>query len=224
MASDLEEYPNSIFDFGNVDVFLVSETDEGDKVFMPDALITRGEVAKLLAQFYVENPTWTKTGPNDFPDLSGEEEYADEAKLLGSLGVFMGYPEGDFIGDQYINRAEFVTLLARMTGLEIVDTTGQTHAFRDTGELDTWAYSEIDALSKTGILLGVGEGYFEPGRCITRSEVATLLTRLLRFPMTENGELTIPVDVNEDHWARESILRAVNGSRILEESMLEEVP
>lgn len=219
-----EEYPNSIFDFGNVDVFLVSETDEGDKVFMPDALITRGEVAKLLAQFYVENPTWTKTGPNDFPDLSGEEEYADEAKLLGSLGVFMGYPEGDFIGDQYINRAEFVTLLARMTGLDIVDTTGQTHAFRDTGELDTWAYSEIDALSKTGILLGVGEGYFEPGRCITRSEVATLLTRLLRFPMTENGELTIPADVNEDHWARESILRAVNGSRILEESMLEEVP
>ena len=109
------------------------------------------------------------------------------------------------------------------TGLEIVDTTGQEHAFLDTGELDTWAYSEIDALSyqTSGVLLGVGEGYFAPERDITRSEVAALLTRLLRFPLAQTGEeLIVPTDVEEDHWARECILRAVNGSKILEESLL----
>lgn len=221
------EYPNSIFDFGNLDAFLVSGDQEGetqDKIFQPEAGITRGEVAKLLAQFYVENPTWDKTGPEDFPDVTGEEDYAEAVRLLGSLGVFQGYPEGCFSGDQYISRAEFVTLLARMTGLEIVDTTGQEHAFLDTGELDTWAYSEIDAFSyqTTGVLLGVGEGCFAPQRNITRSEVAALLTRLLRFPLVETGELVVPTDVDEDHWARECILRAVNGSKILEESLLTE--
>ena len=55
--------------------------------------------------------------------------------------------------------------------------------------------------------------------------MAALLTRLLRFPLGQEEELIIPVDVTEDHWARDCILRAVNGSRILEESMLlEEFP
>ena len=141
---------------------------------------------------------------------------------MGSLGVFVGYPEGGFNGEQYISRAEFVTLLVRMTGLDIVDTAGQPHAFLDTGEDSTWAYAEIDALSTqtSGVLLGVGEGYFDPDRNITRSEVAALPTRLLRFPMNQNGEVVVPVDVEEDYWARECILRAVNGSGILEESML----
>ena len=189
--------------------------------FLPENPMTRGEVALLLAQFYVENPTWGKTGPDSFPDVTGEEEYAEAVKLLGSLGVFQGYPEGCFSGDQYISRAEFVTLLVRMAGIEVVDTTGQEHAFLDTGELDTWAYSEIDALSRQpGILLGVGEGYFAPSRAITRSEVAALLTRMIRFPWVQNGELVVPADVGEDHWARENILQAVNGSQILEESLL----
>lgn len=223
-----EEYPNSIFDFGYLESFLVSaggDGREGDKLFLPEEHITRGETARLLVQFYVKNPSWSKIGPEDFPDLTGEEDYAEAAKLLGSLGVFMGYPEGEFAGEQYINRAEFVTLLARMTGLNIVDTAGQPHAFLDTGEEDTWAYSEIDAMSwqTTGVLLGVGEGYFAPGREITRSEVAALLTRLLRFPMTQTGELVVPIDVEEDHWARDCILRAVNGSHVLEESLVEEI-
>lgn len=215
-----EEYPDSIFDFGHIDAFW-GTVEGGDMFFLPENPMTRGEVALLLAQFYVENPTWGKTGPDSFPDVTGEEEYAEAVKLLGSLGVFQGYPEGCFSGDQYISRAEFVTLLVRMAGIEVVDTTGQEHAFLDTGELDTWAYSEIDALSRQpGILLGVGEGYFAPSRAITRSEVAALLTRMIRFPWVQNGELVVPADVGEDHWARENILQAVNGSQILEESLL----
>ncbi|MDE6107049.1 MAG: S-layer homology domain-containing protein [Oscillospiraceae bacterium] len=223
-----QDYPNSIFDFGNQDAFLVSGTGaggKGDKLFKPEMGITRGETAKLLAQFYVSNPSWSKRGPEEFADLTGEEDYAEAAKLLGHLGVFMGYPEGDFAGEQYISRAEFVTLLARMTGLNIEDTFGQAHAFLDTGEEDTWAYAEIDALSRqTGILYGVGEGYFAPDRNITRSEVAALLVRLLRFPVAQNKELVIPIDVDEEHWARECILRAVNGSHIVETNLLWDEP
>ena len=217
-----EEYPASIFDFGHIDAFW-DPGEDGDMLFLPENPLTRGEVAMLLAQFYVENPDWNKTGPESFPDVTGEEDYAEAVQLLGRMGIFQGYPEGNFGGERYISRAEFVTLLVRMSGIEVVDTTGQEHAFRDTGELDTWAYSEIDALSRQpGILLGVGEGYFAPDRAITRSEVAAILTRMLRFPWVQNGELVIPTDVGEDHWARENILQAVNGSQILEESLLTE--
>ena len=97
-----------------------------------------------------------------------------------------------------------------MTGVEIPDTTGEPHAFLDTGEEDTWAYREIDAMRDVpGILLGVGEGYFAPTRPITRAESAVFLTRMLEFPLVGEEPL-IPKDVGENHWARGSILRAVN--------------
>ena len=212
------QYPDSIFDFGNIDSFLVPNGD-GDLFFLPRAKMTRGEVAILLAQFYLENPTWTRTGPTDFIDLTGEEEYAEAARLLGSLGIFLGYPDGSFRGEKNISRAEFISLLVRMIGLATPDTAGQPHAFLDTGEKDTWAYAEIDAMStQPGVLMGVGNGKFSPGRKINRAEAATFLTRLLRFPLNEEGELIIPLDVDEVVWARDPILRAVNGSQILEES------
>lgn len=218
-----DAYPSSIFNFGFTDAFLttnVTDSEGGDEqLFQPAESITRGEIAQVLERFYVANPTWDKTGPTEFSDLTGEESYADAVLLLSSKGVFLGYPDGTFQGEQAVSRAELVTLLARMTGITVEDTAGQTHAFLDTGEEDTWAYAEIDALSKLdGVLLGVGDGYFDPNRAVTRSEVAALLTRLLRFPWVRKETMVIPDDVDEDHWGRDSILRAVNGSLILEET------
>lgn len=218
-----EAYPNSIFNFGYTESFLttnVTENEDGEEqLFQPDESITRGEIAQVLAQFYVENSAWERTGPTEFSDLTGEESYAEAVLLLSGKGVFLGYPDGTFQGEQAVSRAELVTLLARMTGVTVVDTAGQPHAFLDTNEEDTWAYAEIDAMSKLdGVLLGVGDGYFEPNRIITRSEVAALLTRLLRFPWVQKDELVVPDDVDEEHWGRDSILRAVNGSFVLEET------
>lgn len=206
-------YPNSIFDFQKTEAFF----DLGkDLLFGPEVEMTRGEVARILARFYVENPNWTKTGPRDFPDLTGEEEYAEAARLLGSVGVMTGLPGGVFGGERYMTRAEFVVMLVRMIGIEVPDTHGQKHAFLDTfedttGVEGTWAYSEIDAMSKIeGVLQGVGEGYFAPRRNITRAEAAAFLSRLLQFPTVDEKNALIPRDVGEEYWARNAILRAVN--------------
>lgn len=202
-------YPNSIFDFGKLDAYF----DLGKSMmFYPERRLTRGETARLLVRFYVPNENWTRTGPKDFPDLTGEEEYAQAARLLGSLGVFLGLEDGRFGGEEFISRAEFITLLVRMTGLEVRNTAGMAHAFLDTGEEDTWAYSEIDAMSRqTQVLKGVGEGYFAPARKITRAETAAFLSRLLSNPTYKDPEkLKIPLDVGKEHWARDAIIRAVN--------------
>ena len=203
-----DRFPNSIFNMGLEEPFF--PMGEKDMLFHPQWEMTRGEAAQLLARFYLENPNWTRKGPADFPDLTGEESYAPAARLLGSKGVFVGLPDGCFGGEQTITRAEFIVLLTRMTGVEIPDTTGEPHAFLDTGEEDTWAYREIDAMRDVpGILLGVGEGYFAPTRPITRAESTVFLTRMLEFPLVGEEPL-IPKDVGENHWARGSILRAVN--------------
>lgn len=208
------QYPNSIFNFALEDAFVILDKDMR---FGPEVEMTRGEAAILLARFYVENSNWKKTGPKDFPDLTGKEPYAEAARLLSSLGVMTGLPDGSFSGEKGITRAEFVVMLVRMMGIEVPNTKGQKHAFLDTyedvtGVDGTWAYSEIDALSKIeGVLQGVGQGYFAPRRNITRAEAASFLRRLLQFPnVADRKDLLIPVDVSGEHWARDSILRAVN--------------
>lgn len=202
-----EVTPDGIFNHGLLDAFFAADED---MYFHPRQKMTRGEAAMLLEQFYLENENWTRTGPEEFPDLTGEEDYAEAALKLSSKGVMIGLPDGTFGGDQVITRAEFIALLARMIGEEIPDTTGQRHAFRDVGEEDTWAYREIDAMSRLpGVIQGVGEDYFAPSRGITRAEAASFLTRLLQFPEVSEDPL-IPRDVDSDHWARNAILRAVN--------------
>lgn len=215
VMEDLQKtlYPNSIFEFQKVGALF--DMDE-DLLFGPEREMTRGEVAQVLSRLYIANPNWTKTGPEDFPDLTGEEDYAEAARLLGGVGVMTGLPGGIFGGDQYMTRAEFVAILVRMMGLEVPDTRGQEHAFLDTfedttGVEGTWAYAEIDAMSKVkGILQGVGDSYFAPRRNITRAEAAVFLNRLLQFSAVPEKDILIPRDVGEEHWARKSILRAVN--------------
>ncbi|MCM1297730.1 MAG: S-layer homology domain-containing protein, partial [Muribaculaceae bacterium] len=89
---------------------------------------------------------------------------------------------------------------------------GMPHAYLDTGERDTWAYSNIDALSQyPGILQGVGGGYFAPGRDITRAEAATLLDRLLQYELDESVKpMLLPTDVSDKSWAYRAILRGIN--------------
>lgn len=204
-----EIYPNSIFDLGMLKAFFDLQED---MMFYPEKELTRGEAALLLARFYIPNESWTRTGPAAFPDLTGKEEYAQAARLLGSLGVFLGLEDGRFGGEELISRAEFIVLLVRMMGIEVPNTAGEPHAFLDTGEEDTWAYAEIDAMNhQPGVLRGVGEGYFAPGRKISRAETVSFLSRLLREPVyPEKERLKVPLDVDEEHWARNAIIRAVN--------------
>ena len=68
---------------------------------------------------------------------------------------------------------------------------------------------------QTQVIRGTGNGYFAPARKISRAEVASFLTRLLRNPAYKDPKrLRIPKDVGEEHWARNAIVRAVNDTII----------
>lgn len=50
-----------------------------------------------------------------------------------------------------------------------------------------WAAPEISALAAAGILMGVGDGRFDPAGTVTRAQFATMLSRLDRAPVTTVG-------------------------------------
>lgn len=80
-------------------------------LFRPDAYITRGEFAAICARF--DNSDFEVT--TQFSDVAGrwaENEIAEAA----AHGWIKGYEDGSFRPDEFITRAEAITLINRMTG------------------------------------------------------------------------------------------------------------
>ncbi|MCK9479944.1 MAG: S-layer homology domain-containing protein [Firmicutes bacterium] len=69
-----------------------------------------------------------------------------------------------------------------------------------------WAVESIDALVKAGIVNGVTETAYEPGRSITRAEFCKLISTAFGFD--EVDELTAFTDVSNDDWFYAPVMAA----------------
>lgn len=78
-------------------------------IFDPDAAITRAEFAAICARF----DTGLTEGNSNFTDISGHWA-EEEIKRAVSLGWIRGYEDGTFRPDQYITRAEAMTIINRV--------------------------------------------------------------------------------------------------------------
>lgn len=77
--------------------------------FDPNAPITRGEFAAICARF----DTGHTSGQSNFTDIDGHWAKAD-IEHAASLGWIRGYGDGTFRPDQYITRAEAMTMINRV--------------------------------------------------------------------------------------------------------------
>ena len=79
-----------------------------DGTFKPNGNITRAEFATITARFFEA----TYDGENLFPDIEGHwaQDYINEA---ANAGIVNGYEDGTFRPQQYITRAEAVTMVNR---------------------------------------------------------------------------------------------------------------
>ena len=173
--------------------------------------MTRSEVVELLDLMLNPDLDLTDAREIAYVDVTGKERYFGALTRLTHVGVVEGVPGSAFAGERLTTRAEFVTMLARMLQLNTPDTEGQTHAFADSGEDDTWAYAYIDAMAKAGVILGTGGGNFAPGRPITREEAAAIIARLLVTQLDPEADgLRVPSDMTPENWSYPAVLRAVN--------------
>ncbi len=93
-----------------------------------------------------------------------------KAEELNSQGILLGTENGLEL-EREVSRAEAVTLIQRTTpSAKKV----YTSDFTDVGE-DHWAYTNISWAAETKIVVGVGEGKFEPDRTVTARELAMML-------------------------------------------------
>lgn len=79
------------------------------ETFVPNAPITRAEFAAICARF----DTSATAGVSTLTDISGHWAEGDIRKAA-ALGWIMGYPDGAFRPDNYITRAEAMTMINRV--------------------------------------------------------------------------------------------------------------
>ncbi|HUW63686.1 MAG TPA: S-layer homology domain-containing protein [Spirochaetia bacterium] len=96
-----------------------------------------------------------------------------------NLGIAGNYPDGTFEPDQMITRAEFIKILVNAGWVNPFPPNAQP-TFRDVGRAH-WAYPYVEAAVYSGIVPIEGNTghFFGPDRPITRSEMATLVGRLM---------------------------------------------
>jgi len=91
--------------------------------------------------------------------------------------VLTGYPDGTFKPDNLITRAEVAVALTKLTNRTSQHSTAENlYIFSDLADYG-WAKGYINIMAQVGIVRGVTDTKFEPGRNISYAELITMLIR-----------------------------------------------
>lgn len=125
------------------------------------------------------------------PDEPFIQEYSEQ-------GLVNGYPDGTFLPNSPITRAEVTALVNR---LDLPAVNQKTANFSDVPAYE-WYYDIIKNTVKTGLVSGYEDNTFQPQKNITRFEAISIVSRLIegegadRVKLSYTDSATIPAWVD----------------------------
>ncbi|MFF2483060.1 S-layer homology domain-containing protein [Paenibacillus sp. NPDC058071] len=136
-----------------------------------------------------------------FNDIAGS--FAKDSILrLYQEQILAGTSPNTFSPARPVTRAEFVTMLNRMLGLEQANS--PVSPFADV-DRKAWYYGSVQAAVQLGLADGIAPNQFAPSKPVTRQEAAVLLGRALK----QNGTAKGPASYNDGKelasWAEASV-------------------
>ncbi len=121
-------------------------------------------------------------------DVAGNAN-ADAIQVAYDLDIVTGNPDGTFLPEKAVTRAEFAAMLTRALAIPDSALAGYaTTSFQDTAGY-TWAVPYLGFCQSKGIMLGDGAGNVMPGRTITVNEAMTMALRAIGY--TANSSLLV---------------------------------
>ncbi len=155
-------------DANKIVIYLI--TAAGELIMVPDCIY---DASSETVTFTTTHFSTYAVAYNDvsFTDVSGW--YTDYVSYLAARGIIGGTGDGKFSPDASITRAQFVTILARMSGDELSGYTASS--FSDVATTD-WYFAAVQWAYKNGVASG-SDGKFNPNATITRQDIAVMLAR-----------------------------------------------
>jgi len=156
-------------------------TGTGDTTFSPGTQVTRAMAVQVLYNRHGQ-PYLGGLG-NPFTDVAEDAWYHDAVTWTRANGIVEGFGDGTFAPDAYITRAHLVVLLnnyARAVGL-VLPPQRESQTFADDMDIRNYAKEAVNRFFRAMIINGRPDGTFDPQGNATRAELATMLSRFVRY-------------------------------------------
>lgn len=133
-----------------------------------------------------------------FPDIA-DPVVAEAAEFLRLLGILNGFEDGTYQPDAPLTRAQFCRLAVDLRGEGAQAGAYERYTYFTDVKGDHWARGYINYASRIVIgegerlVMGVGDGSFQPERAITQAEAVTMTLRLLGYAQKDVGSAG-------EHW------------------------
>lgn len=173
----------------------ITEGSCGQSSFQSPAEKTEKKVSIPPAGFEEEVITAFEIYENPFSDTKIKNLEGKAAFELYRRAVLGGYPDGEFKGSRFVNRAEAAKFLIQ-SHFGNTEETGGNNEFPDVlpGE---WYVKFVIKAAQKGIIQGYPDGRFKPADTVNTAEFLKMLTKT--FVLSENLPYHY-LDVNSDVW------------------------
>ena len=147
-----------------------------------------------------------------FADIKADQWYVSEVAYCVSKGYIKGMNDTTFAPNNKLTRAEFLTLLAKVDGVDLTQYDTTDTGFEDV-KTSHW-YNEVVAWAvENELTSGISETKFGPNNSITRSQLARffkLYTEKKGYDVSAKADLSTFVDADKvQGWAADSVEWAV---------------
>lgn len=180
-----------------------------DGTVQPGGNITRAEVSTMIYRLLTEDRrAEIFTDQNDYSDVE-KPNWFNKAVSSMTVGKYVtGYPDGTFLPNQAITRAEFVTIVVRFLD-------GMKASENPFSDIDGhWAKDYILSAVDAGWIDGYPDGTFQPDKAITRAEAMKIMNMILHRGVNETSELGEPVmfpdNSDAGQWYYYEVIEATN--------------
>lgn len=156
-----------------------------DGTFRPEQTVTRAEAVKVVVAPLVsaeELATYTTTGFNDIPAGSWYLPFTEAA--VKKLKAIDGPPaKPAFKGSNGVTLAEFLKIMEVANGINPATAYSEITSpiATDVVSNTDWFYAPVRYAITASMVIVNEDGTIQPGRTLTRSDVATLLYRFLMY-------------------------------------------
>ncbi|MBW7475600.1 S-layer homology domain-containing protein [Paenibacillus oenotherae] len=150
--------------------------------FAPEAVITRAELAALLAR-----ALGLPGGGEDaaFRDVSESSWYSGAIAAVKAYGIIDGFKDGTFGPNREVSRQEAIVMIIRALRLANAATAASSEeaqadldVFADRNQIGVWASDAIRTAIAEGLVKGYGDE-LRPRESLTRAETTVLIHRML---------------------------------------------
>ncbi len=143
-----------------------------ERAYRPMDNITREEYLKMIITVIGSHD------PNAVSDLSdvGAGHWATSyIATAQKLGIVQGNADGSFGIGTNITRQDMAVMIYRTFAMLGIDLSAGDAAFADSNEISEYAKDAVSALTKLGILNGMGDNTFAPGANANRAQAAKVI-------------------------------------------------